>query len=240
MRCAGVVAHRRRALRDRALVLMYHRVLPPNGVPDGLKPGMYVTTDTFAKHLNYLSSHHEVVSLDDLHDWLAGQRQFSRIPCAITFDDGWHDNYTQAFPLLRQHQMTATIFVITDQIGTPQMLTWSHVREMEQAGVWFGSHTATHPVLTALDEPAVRDELTRSWTRLQQEVRRPSRWFCYPKGAYNNLALGVARELYAAALSTEEGPITRGDDLHHLQRISIHNDVTRTTSLFACRLVDLV
>lgn len=240
MHRAGVVARRRRDLRDRALVLMYHRVLPADAVPDDIKPGMYVTTDTFAKHLDYLASHHEVVSLDDIYEWLAGRRQFSRIPCAITFDDGWEDNYTHAFPLLRGHRMTATIFVITDQLGRAHMMTWSQVREMEQTGISFGSHTATHPVLTALDEPAVRDELTRSWARLQDEVRRPSRWFCYPKGAYNNLSLGVARELYAAALSTEEGPIARGDDLHHLQRIAIHNDVTRTKSLFACRLVALV
>jgi peptidoglycan/xylan/chitin deacetylase (PgdA/CDA1 family) len=236
----GVVDRSRRALRNRSLVLMYHRVLADHEVSPEIKPGMYVTSHAFERHLAYLADNHDVVGLDDLHEWLHGRRQYSRIPCVITFDDGWVDNYTNAFPLLKKYGLSATIFLITDEIGTPGMLTWAQVREMEAAGIDFGSHTATHPVLTTTDEPRTRDELTRSRERLQRELRRPSRWFCYPKGAYNDQALRIARELYVGALSTREGPVAPGEDLHHLRRIGIHNDVTRTTALFACRLVSLV
>lgn len=236
----GVVNRARRALRDRSLVLMYHRVLADEEVSPDIKPGMYVTRETFERHLAYLAAHHDVVGLDDLHEWMHGRRQYRRIPCVITFDDGWLDNYTKAFPLLKKYRLPATIFLITDQIGTPGMLSWEQVREMEAAGIDFGSHTATHPVLTTTDESRTRDELTRSRDRLLRELRRPSRWFCYPKGAYNDEALKIARELYVGALSTHEGPVAPGDDLHHLRRIGIHNDMTRTTALFACRLVSLV
>ena len=236
----GAVSRSRLALRNRSLVLMYHRVLTERELTSDIEPGMYVTRDAFERHLIYLAEHHEIIGLDELHEWLHGRRQYARIPCVITFDDGWGDNYANAFPLLKQYRLPATIFLITDLIGTPSMLTWEQVREMEAAGIDFGSHTATHPVLTTTDEPTTRDELTRSRTRLQRELRRPSRWFCYPKGAFNDQALKIARELYVGALSTREGPVAPGDDLHHLHRIGIHNDVTRTTALFACRLVSLV
>ena len=219
---------------------MYHRVLADESVPPGIDPGMYVTRTTFERHLEYLAAHHDVVTLDDLREWLLARRQFSRIPCVVTFDDGWRDNYEVAFPLLQQYGLPATIFLITDKIASPEMVSWEQVHEMEQAGIQFGSHTVTHPVLTTLDDRAVCDELVRSKARLMRELRRPSSWFCYPKGAYDQRSLAVAREHYAGAVSTEEGHVSVGDDLHHVRRIGIHNDVTRTTSLFACRLVSLV
>jgi peptidoglycan/xylan/chitin deacetylase (PgdA/CDA1 family) len=237
---SGAVARARANLKDKALVLMYHRVLAPDDVPADIDPGMYVTTEAFERHLRYLTANHEVVTLETLFEWMAGRRQFSRIPCAITFDDGWRDNYEQAFPLLQQYNVPATIFLITDHVGIPAMVTWAQVHEMEAAGVRFGSHTVTHPVLTTIDDQSVRDELVRSKQRLVRDLRQPVDWFCYPKGAYDQRSLAVAREHYAAAVSVEEGPVSMGDDRHRVRRIGIHHDVTRTTSLFACRLVSLI
>jgi peptidoglycan/xylan/chitin deacetylase (PgdA/CDA1 family) len=235
---AGVVERSRLALADRALVLMYHRVLDEPG--DDVKPGMYVTRAAFERHLAYLSSRHEVIGLAELGEWMAGRRSFARIPCVITFDDGWLDNFTNAFPLLRRYGLTATVFLITEQLGSQDMLTWDQAREMEAEGIDFGSHTATHPVLTTLADAAVRDELSRSRDRLHRELRRPSQWFCYPKGAFSDGVLEVARELYAGAVSTIRGAVRHDDDRFRLPRVGIHDDVTRTTSLFACRLVSLV
>jgi peptidoglycan/xylan/chitin deacetylase (PgdA/CDA1 family) len=235
---SGVVERSRLTLADRALVLMYHRVL--DEPRDDVKPGMYVTRAAFERHLAYLSSRHEVIGLAELGEWMAGRRPSARIPCVITFDDGWFDNYTNAFPLLRRYGLTATVFLITEQMGTHEMLTWDQVREMEAGGIDFGSHTATHPVLTTLAETAIRDELSRSRDRLHRELRRPSPWFCYPKGAFSEEVLGIARELYVGALSTIRGAVRHEDDRYRLPRVGIHDDVTRTTSLFACRLVSLV
>jgi len=240
LQLSGAVTRARTKLQGKALVLMYHRVLAPESVPADIDPGMYVTTEAFERHLQYLTAHHDVVSLNSLYEWLSGRRQFARVPCAITFDDGWRDNYEEAFPLLERYGLPATIFLITDQVGAPAMVTWEQVHQMETAGIRFGSHTVTHPVLTSIDDQAVRDELAHSKARLGRELRRPVDWFCYPKGAYDHRSLAVARELYAAAVSTEEGPVSIGDDLHHLHRIGVHHDVTRTTALFACRLVSLV
>jgi peptidoglycan/xylan/chitin deacetylase (PgdA/CDA1 family) len=101
------------------LVLMYHRVLPP-AHPDlrTEQPGMYVSPATLALHLQAIRGHFEVVHLDD---WLrreADGQALPRLACAITFDDGWRDNYDHAFPVLRAAGVPSTIYLVSDLVGT--------------------------------------------------------------------------------------------------------------------------
>jgi peptidoglycan/xylan/chitin deacetylase (PgdA/CDA1 family) len=222
--------------KDHALVLMYHRVLDEAEVNDAVHPGMYVTRSTFELQLQYLSKRYHVVTLQDLQEWLAGKKTFPKIPCAITFDDGWEDNYHNAFPLLQTYRMPATVFLITNQMGGPGMLTWEQVREMEERGISFGSHTATHAILPTLTPTEIREELARSKEKLQKELKHPSDWFCYPKGQFSPEVCRLAREYYVAALATGGGAVSKGDDPFRIRRIGIHDDVSRTIPLLACRL----
>ncbi|MES1263376.1 MAG: polysaccharide deacetylase family protein, partial [Peristeroidobacter soli] len=98
---------------------MYHRVLPANH-PDRAteQPGMYVTPETLAMHLGVLREHFTFVHLDEWLDAKAAGRELPRHACAITFDDGWRDNYDHAFPMLRQAQVPATIYLVSDLVGT--------------------------------------------------------------------------------------------------------------------------
>lgn len=105
----------------RLLVLMYHRVLPARH-PDRAReqPGMYVSDTTFDMHLAILKQRFELVHLDD---WLRGASRGESLPrlgCALTFDDGWRDNFDHAFPILRRHQAPATIFLVSTFTGTDQ------------------------------------------------------------------------------------------------------------------------
>jgi peptidoglycan/xylan/chitin deacetylase (PgdA/CDA1 family) len=101
------------------LVLTYHRVLPA-GHPDRAieQPGMYVSPQTLDLHLTLLKRHFPIVHLDD---WLRGAAAGSPLPpraCALTFDDGWQDNFEHAFPVLRRHAAPATIFLVSGMTGT--------------------------------------------------------------------------------------------------------------------------
>jgi peptidoglycan/xylan/chitin deacetylase (PgdA/CDA1 family) len=101
------------------LVLSYHRVLP-RSFPELqiVEPGMYVHDDTFDMHMRVLKDYFEIV---DLADWLAKRSEGARLPersVAITFDDGWYDNYEFAYPVLCEHKVPATIFVVTQCAGT--------------------------------------------------------------------------------------------------------------------------
>ena len=103
------------------VVLMYHRVLPKDSPARKTEePGMYVSPETLDLHLTELERRFELVHLDD---WLRRARQGLPLPklaCAITFDDGWRDNYEFALPVLVKHNAPATIFLVSSYVGTVQ------------------------------------------------------------------------------------------------------------------------
>lgn len=108
-----------RARRRALLVLMYHRVLPPGD--DRVlteQPGMWVHPRTLAMHLRTLRPHFEIVRLADWLERAASNAPLPPRACAITFDDGWRDNYEHAYPVLRSERVPATIFACSDLIGT--------------------------------------------------------------------------------------------------------------------------
>ena len=234
----GITAIRRRIVqRNKAIVLMYHRVLDETKEDvSGIHPGMFVTTRSFEKHIQYMKKAYTVINLIDLMKWIEGEVRYDKPPCVITFDDGWIDNYTYAFPLLQKYDVPATIFLITEQMGNKQMLTWEHVRNMETQGVCFGSHTANHKVLTKCNEKVIEKELVDSKTKLTSNVSNPITWFCYPKGQYNSAVVALVKKHYSAALTTERGEVAKESNLYTLPRVGIHNDVSWLTPLFACRL----
>jgi peptidoglycan/xylan/chitin deacetylase (PgdA/CDA1 family) len=97
---------------------MYHRVLPKSDPRcKDEQPGMWVSPETLDMQLQVLRQHFEVVHLDDWLSSRAAGRDLPRRACAITFDDGWRDNFEFAFPVLRQHQVPATIFLVSDFVG---------------------------------------------------------------------------------------------------------------------------
>lgn len=100
-------------------VLMYHRILPVEDIRYHLEePGMIVTPDTFAMHLRQLKQYFDLM---DLSDWLSLREQGQPLPqraCAITFDDGWHDNYEFALPLIKHEKTPITLFTVVEKIST--------------------------------------------------------------------------------------------------------------------------
>jgi peptidoglycan/xylan/chitin deacetylase (PgdA/CDA1 family) len=111
-----------RAARGRVVILMYHRVLSEGQVDQQLlQPGMYVTTSAFERQVRLLRSDFDVLSLGELLQiWRRGPLRPDGRFCVLTFDDGWADNYANAYPILKQYQVPATIFVPTAYIGTRQ------------------------------------------------------------------------------------------------------------------------
>lgn len=110
-------------------ILMYHRILPYNydsQMP--LQPGMWVAESSFKMHLQYFSSNFKIISLDKMILKITDNEDLSGC-CAITFDDGWCDNYQYAFPLLKKKKIPATIFLTTNYISTdkwfwPEEVAW--------------------------------------------------------------------------------------------------------------------
>jgi peptidoglycan/xylan/chitin deacetylase (PgdA/CDA1 family) len=111
--------HRRQAGEARLWIMMYHRILPKNDPRYALEePGMIVEPETFRMHLQQLRKE---FTLMPLNEWVKRSKAGQALPpksCAITFDDGWLDNYQYALPILEQQQVPATLFAVSGMVGT--------------------------------------------------------------------------------------------------------------------------
>lgn len=129
-------ANRWRSLNGpRLVVLTYHRVLPDDHVDRASEqPGMYVSPATLGMHLDVVQEHFELLHLDDWISARARRAPLPRLACAITFDDGWRDNYQYAYPLLERARIPATIFCVTDAFGgTYQFWTTQLARQLARS-----------------------------------------------------------------------------------------------------------
>ena len=193
-------------------ILYYHRV-------DDDDHRSCVRPEQFLQQMSYLSAHgSHVITLDRLyHSLLSGQTLPAR-SVVLTFDDGFADNYTQAYPILRRFGFPATIFLTVGFIGTSALpvlsgphrparpLTWQQVDEMGRHGITFGSHTLTHPSLPRLGEAELRREVYDSRRLLEEKLAHDIQFFCYPKGEFTSPVKAVVQEAgYAGACSVSPG-----------------------------------
>jgi peptidoglycan/xylan/chitin deacetylase (PgdA/CDA1 family) len=110
---------RRRLDGTRAVVLMYHRVLPAaDAGRSAVEAGMFVTPETFERHLEWLVEYFRVLPLHEVTARIARGQSLPPCACALTFDDGWRDNHDFALPALANRGLPATIFVVTDRVGS--------------------------------------------------------------------------------------------------------------------------
>jgi len=110
----------RQRSEDNFLVLMYHRVLPKDLLSEDIEDGMYVTTDTFECHVQFLIKYFKILPVSELNspEFRSENQKSKRPVCFVTFDDGWYDFYQYAYPILQKYNIPATIFLTTGYIGT--------------------------------------------------------------------------------------------------------------------------
>jgi peptidoglycan/xylan/chitin deacetylase (PgdA/CDA1 family) len=163
----------------------------------------------------------------------------------ITFDDGYADNYTEAWPVLRQHGFVATVFLVSDYVNTARIypwdlpkaavdrdeaayrvLTWPQVGEMAASGIEFGSHTCTHPELSRTSGQRCWDEVARSRRDLAQRIGRDVVSFSYPRGDLNGAVSRMVEDAgYAGAVVTPPRPgipLTR----YTLRRVGVYQSTS--------------
>ena len=213
---------------DRAVVLMYHSVDPSTDYFMNVRP------ERFAAQMAYLKvSGRSVVSLSALALKLKNKEPLGGA-IAITFDDGYRDNYTHAYPILQKHGFPATIFVTTDLIGKSDKrnlprLSEGELIDMERSGlIDIEPHSMSHPKLTELTGETVRAEIVGSKERLEQLLGKTCSHFAYPFGSISSEAERIVGECgFESATSVREGTLSRDTHPLTLHRVSIDN----TTSM---------
>jgi peptidoglycan/xylan/chitin deacetylase (PgdA/CDA1 family) len=192
---------------------------------------VHVSQKTFERQIRILSRKgYYSLSLEELYRSFVQGESLPKKSVIITFDDGYLDNYELAFPVLKKYGFTATIFIPTDLVDRDNhntfkdryLMSWKEIREMHGNGIFFASHTATHPRLTELSNNEIRIELTRSKKKLEDFFDKECNFVAYPYGKFNQQVKDLALEAgYKGACSTKIGLNRPSDDMMTLKRISI-------------------
>ncbi len=207
-------------------ILMYHYIsdLPPDA--DAIRRDLTVAPADFEAQLAYLrDAGYTGVTLDDLIGYLAAGRPLPAKPVVLTFDDGYADAYSGAFPLLKQYGFPGTFFVITSFLdeGRPGYLTWEQAAQMQAAGMEIEAHSVTHPDLTGLGDDALVAEVQGAREAIEAHLHAPVRYFCYPSGRYDQRTIAALQAAgYWAAVTTAGGSTHTSGELFELARVRVH------------------
>lgn len=205
-------------------ILMYHRVVDVVDFDDPLR--LCVSRSEFETHMRFVHDRgYQCITVEDVAKaMVTGDWQWKR-PIVISFDDGYQDNYTIAFPILKKYGLSGTIYLVTDHIGgtnvwdtsnneslpvaTAPLLNVDQIMEMKEYGISFGSHTANHKSLRLIDDEAAWNEMVDSKEMLENLLGHEVNTFCYPYGLSNPIHTEMVRQAgYVAALGIEQAEHT--------------------------------
>jgi len=304
----GLLSAARALLSARSVILTYHGVLGHDGSGDDFLNHNFIAEEVFDSQLQWLRKHYRPLALSDLIACYREGRQPPPRSVALTFDDGFENNYSVAFPLLRQHGIPFTVFLTTGLLDRPAaqlwservkrsiylcsahsitvsllgrdvrldlhspsakadaargvlqdlkrkpvrlrdaavasieaacgrppitsaemeryaFLTWEQVRTMASAGVEFGSHTVSHPILSTLDTDSVDFEVRESKRCIESQLNRECETFAFPNGSPADYGQREKRALesagYHAAFSLRGRLNGRRPDIFEIDRINV-------------------
>ena len=287
-----------------AMIFTFHRVLPRDATC--FEPELCTSEDAFANFLDWIKESYRVVPLEEVAIRKGERSDRKRPDCAITFDDGWYDNFAYAFPHLQRRDLTATIFLPTRFIGTDRrfwqellwlcmrelkdamrcrevvetianrtpwfpptgkdrisyryirqllatrpsteaeeftqriadsarlgsafagraFLNWEEVRQMQAAGISFGSHTLNHTLLANAPSKVGESEIRDSRAELEGRLNERVVSFAYPWGAVGPNSIDQLREFgYEFAFTTKPGLVKSSSHPHLLPRLAVSDSV---------------
>lgn len=300
-------------------ILAYHRVLDDAPAAFAFDEELIsATTGAFRQQMDFVRRNFNVINFQQLYECERAGRAWPERALIVTFDDGYRDNYANAFPILKEMRLGATIFLAASHINQAKLfwwdliaycfkqtrrpsvtfseidaapfaldssherrkavdrvlewikrvpedaknsflarlheqldvalpsdlaagmhLSWEEVREMAAGGIEFGSHTMTHPVLANVSAAQLKDEVCRSKTILERELRREVVSFSYPVGGRSDFNQSVKQAVkecgYRFAVSYQEGIAEKASDHYSLPRI--HVEESLSLKLFRANLM---
>jgi len=215
-----------------APIIMYHSVNPKQNPAIS---GLIVSPETFQRQMRFLKRRkYNILPLDELIVLIKEKKKIPSRTVAITFDDGYKDSYTYAFPILRKYNIPATMFIIIDEVGRPNgdRVSWDQIREMRSSGlITFASHAmGPEPLINIKSEEELRLQIFGSKKALENKLGIGCSLFSYPEGMFNaKIKQMVIDAGYKAAVVTNPGRSYSNDDIFTLKRLRISE---RAANLF--------
>lgn len=201
----------------RVPVLNYHCI--DNNI-FGVKD-MFVSVENFEKQMKFLKSKgYNTITFEDLGR--IGSIKLKR-PIMITFDDGYKDNYTNAYPILKKYKLRATIFLITSMLGRKNYLNAEELHKMADV-MDIESHTVHHKYLTRLTDEEIEYEVKNSQAYLEKLLNKNITALAYPYGSYDGKVISVIKKYYKYGLATGYGRLHGIRERNYeIKRIGISN-----------------
>lgn len=230
-------------LRNQSLnyanILCFHRVNNDEPHPNPLT----VRVDVFDQLMQIIRREYNPISLQTLIEKVKEGEPFEPNTVAITFDDGYKDNFVNAAPILKKYDLPATFFVTSGYIDTLRvfpwdedlsvkhpMMTWNEVRALMQMGFEIGGHTVNHIDLGTAPIEEAREEVVGCKEKIEKEVGRRIAAFAFPFGgadAIRDEVLEIVRQAgFDCCCSDYGGKVTAGSDPFNLERVSMYPTIT--------------
>lgn len=213
-------------------ILMYHYIGNNPNPADLQRDVLSITPDKFNEQMKYLNDNgYKTISLDTMYSYLINKTQVNPKTIILTFDDGYIDFFYNAFPILSQYNLSATVFIITGKVGTPAYLTWDQIKQIQNSNlITFQAHTVNHAYLTSLSIDSMDFELRESKKVLQEKLGIPVNFMAYPIGATDSLVIERARQAgYVGAVGTWLGDNQSMSVIYNIPRKRIRGNIDLAT-----------
>ncbi len=214
-------------------ILVYHIVRPAYPTDSRAVTALAHTPQVFDAEMRYLGeAGYHVTTFAALEAHLRDGAPLPANPVIISFDDGWSDQFTYAFPILEKYHYTAEFFVFTNPIGHRGFLTWDDLRTMLKAGMVIGDHTRSHPFLTKITDPAkLWNEIDGSKLLIEKTLGIAVNEFAYPFGQYDPAIIRLVEKAgYQAARGDALSRNAAAPTLSQLYMLGALNAPTTTTA----------
>jgi peptidoglycan/xylan/chitin deacetylase (PgdA/CDA1 family) len=207
------------------VILMYHQV-DAHAPSDSIGRALTITPVQLADELGYLERRHlHAVSVDDYLQ-AARENRPTRDMVILTFDDGYKDQYTQAFPILLQHHAHATFFITTGNVGRYNHVTWPEIEEMAKDGMSIGGHSVEHVDLASLTMEQQRAEIEGCLAALRAHGVSVDT-YAYPGGTFNRATeMILTKEPVALAFTTDPSHEIGDQPRFEIARLRVKNVTT--------------
>ncbi len=207
---------------------MYHSISNDNS-------DLSISLVNFEKQIKFLKDlNFETIEFDDIN-------KAKRNSFILTFDDGYKDNLTNALPILKKYNYTATCFVVSDLIGKSnlwdknyknfkhkELLTIHDLVEWNKSGMKIGSHTKNHLNITKINEEDIDEEIQSSKKKIEDLIGTEINSFSYPYGKVNKVTAEKVRSIYKYAVTTVKSRFnSTKHNLNFIPRIHMSNNFSK-------------